>query len=143
MILSELKDAIKKESIIDETNLDKESIKIPYIHSKWYNNLVEESLKLSKIQTEYKKLLKQKQLYYLGKAPDDEYKKNPLDYKVIKQDLDLYLETDDELIVLNTKLLEQKLMCDLIENFIKSINQRSFNIRNAISFLNFKNGINE
>jgi hypothetical protein len=141
MKIEEIRDLMQEDSKIDDTALDAESIKIPYLHSKWYSIFIDELRVLKGIEQEYNRLVKEKTEYYLGKADDDVYEKKPLNHKILKQDLDVYLKADDDLMKLDGRRSMQQIKVEMIENFIKSINQRSFNIRNAIEFMKFKNGV--
>ncbi len=141
MKIEEIRDLMQEDSKIDDTALDSESIKIPYLYSKWYGIFIDEVRVLKGIEQEYYRLVKEKTEYYLGKADDKVYEEKPLDHKILKQDLDVYLKADDELMKMEARRSIQQIKVDMIENFIKSINQRSFSIRNAIEFMKFKNGI--
>lgn len=141
MRIEEIRDLMQQDSEIDGTALDSESLKIPYLHSKWYSIFVDEIRVLKGIEQEYNRLVKEKTEYYLGKADDEVYEQKPLDHKILKQDLDVYLKADEELMKIDGRRGIQQIKVDMIENFIKSLNQRSFNIRNAIEFMKFKNGI--
>lgn len=141
MKLDEIRELMREDSKIDSAALDSESIKIPYLHAKWYDIFVEELRALKGIEQEYGRLVKEKTEYYLGKADDEVYKEKPLNLKILKQDLDVYLKADPDLMRLDSKRALQQIKVDTVESFIKSINQRSFNIRNAIEFMKFKNGL--
>lgn len=142
MILEELTKLIDKDSNIDKDNLDRESLKIAHLHSKYYSLMIDELKTYKRLESEYNGLVKDKTEYYLGKSPDAVYRENPLFHKILKQDLELYLKSDKELNSIQLKLVEQKAKVDFIESFIKTINNRSFQISNAINFMKFKNVIN-
>lgn len=141
MKFSEIRDMMEQDSIINPAHLDEASLAIPYLHSKWYNLFVEELRILRNIDIEYNILLKEKTEYYLGKASDDVYIQQPLHLKILKQEVDIYLKADSDLIAVESKKSLQKIKVETIENFIKNINNRSFMIKNAIDFRKFVNGI--
>jgi hypothetical protein len=141
MKIEDIRDLMEKDSKIDDTALDAESLKIPYLHSKWYSIFIDELRLLRGLEQEYNRLHKEKTEYYLGKADDEVYEKKPLDHKILKQDLDIYLKADDDLMKLESRKILQQMKVEMIESFIKNINQRTFIIRNAIEFMKFKNGI--
>ncbi len=132
---------MEQDSIINPAHLDEASLAIPYLHSKWYNLFVEELRILRSIDIEYSMLLKEKTEYYLGKADDTVYIQRPLHLKILKQDVDVYLKADPDLIAVESKKSLQKIKVETIENFIKNINNRSFMIKNAIDFRKFVNGV--
>lgn len=142
MKLDELTEMMKLDSVIDESNLDGESLKISYLHGKWYSLYVSEARVLRTVHNELKALRRTKTEYYLGKATDEVYLANPLHLKVLRSDLDTYLDSDPDLIMLDERVNTQKLKCEMLESFIKSLNSRGFNIKSAIDFLRFKNGVN-
>lgn len=142
MKLNEIKTAIKEDSKIEITELDSESIKIPQLLSKWMFIFTEEAALYKEYEFRFKVLRKEKTEYYLGKANDEVYETTPLDRKILRQDLDLYLDSDQDLASADNKRAIQKLKCDSIEQFVKSLQQRNFIIKNAIDFMRFKNGIN-
>ena len=141
MKLDEILSMIQEDSVIDVTALDAESLKIPYLHSKWYKIFIEELKALKGLEAEYDKMMKEKFEYYLGKAEDEVYEKKPLNHKILKQDVDFYLKSDEDLISIRNKKSIQEMKVKTIEEFIKSLNQRSFSIKNAIEFMKFKNGV--
>ncbi len=140
MRLDEIQAEIEKDSAIDNTKLDTESLKIPLLHSKYYNIFIGELKILKGVEHEYRRMKKERQQYYLGQASDEVYKEEPLQLKVMRQDLELYLDADPVLNNLKTKYEMQKAKTELVEAFIKTLNQRNFLIKNSIDFMRFKNG---
>ncbi len=141
MTIDELRELIEEDSKIDKTALDEESLKTPYLHGKWSTIFFDELRELKILESKCKILQLKKFHYYTGKAGDEEYHLHPLDHKVLKQDLEMYLDADVELNSIKLKTAEQKAKCELIERQLKDIAQRNWHIRNAIEFLKFKNGI--
>ena len=78
--------------------------------------------------------------YYLGKAPDEENQKKPTNIKVLKTDIDLYLDADEELQALAKKVNTQKLKVETIENFLRTLNNRGYAIKTALDFRKFAAG---
>lgn len=80
--------------------------------------------------------------YYLGRADDDTYLETPLQLKIQRQDLDTYLDSDDAMQEIETRLHLQKSKVEMIQQFISQvINSRGFVIRDLIAFEKFKHGI--
>ena len=140
MKLSDLQEEIEKDSHIDQHNLDRESLKIPMIHAKYYRYFVEELRTYKGMESAFKALKKDRMHYYLGKAPDDVYKEEPLDFKVLKVDLDPYLDADPKYSAARNQLELQKIKVDMLESFIKMLTNRSFIIKDAIAFKQFQAG---
>ena len=140
MNLEEIEKLWEEDSYIDPDNLHLESIKIPNLHSKYfkiYNNL---ALLRKKEENNFLELQKEKWLYYSGKADPEVYKQKPFDHRVLKSDLDKYLDADEELIRSNTKIEYYNIMIKFLESIIKSIENRSFAIKNSIDFMKFIGG---
>jgi len=140
MKLADIQAEIEKDSAINNNSLDTESLRIPMLHSKYYNYFMDELRILKAVEHDYRRVKKERHQYYLGQASDEVYKEKPLNIKVLRADLDLYLDADPELNDLKTKYELQKAKAELLESFIKTLNQRNFLIKNAIDFLRFKNG---
>jgi hypothetical protein len=140
MRLEDIHSEIKSDSVIDNAQLDTESLRIPMVHAKYYRLFTDELRLLKGLEKEYAILKKDTVHYYMGKAADAVYKARPLDFKVLRGDVDLYLNSDPELSALKGKVEIQTMKCELLENFIKTLNARNFLIKNAIDFRKFLNG---
>ncbi len=140
MKIGDITKLIEEDSHIDKDNLALESLRIPYLQAKYYKIFIDEFKILKGLNIEYGKLKKERTLYYLGKADDDVYINEPLDHKVMKTEVDVYLNGDDKLATLEGKMTLQKAKVDMVEAFIKSLNNRGFQIKNAIDWLKFQAG---
>jgi hypothetical protein len=135
---------IEKDLKIDGTELADESIRIPQLHSKYLNFFHDESLLLRKHETEYKILRRQKWEYYTGKMSEDDLKVlgwEPFDHRILRQDLDIYLESDSDLVRIQAKMDLQKQKVDYLDSILKGINNRQWVIRNAIEWRKFMSGV--
>lgn len=141
MNLDELKVEIKEDSTINVAKLDWESTRIASLYSKWMAILSSETRLLRAITAKHDKVLLARTLYYMGKASDEEYKQNPLQLKVLKGDIQMWLNADDLMIDAMDMLNEQTVKVNMIELFMKELSQRSFNIRNNIEYQKFKSGV--
>lgn len=140
MNLDEIQTLWEEDSNIDPDNLHNESIKIPSLHAKYYkiyNNLV----LLKKLEeTKLSILKKEKWMYYSGKAEPDVYKENPFDHKVLKGDIDKYMESDKDIIKVTSKIDYYQTMINYLESILKTILNRTFQIKNSIEFMRFTAG---
>jgi hypothetical protein len=64
----------------------------------------------------------------------------PFALKILRQDIDLYLNSDTDLIKLQQKTQYQKEKVALLEEVVKELNTRHWKIRNAIEWRKFTNG---
>lgn len=140
MNLDEIQSLWDKDSIIDPDNLHEESIKIPSLHAKYYkiyNNI----LLLKKLEeNKYKILKKEKWMYYSGKADPEVYKENPFDHKVLKPDIDKYIDADTDIIKSVSKIDYYQTMLSYLESILKTILNRTYQIKNSIEYMKFTAG---
>lgn len=126
---------------LDYTELAKEAVNLTNLIVKWSKVYSLEKISLAQINKEYNKVYKERWQYYLGKAPDEYYQKFPaLDLKILRTDVDIYLKSDDVLSEIRDKQTLQEQKISFLENFIKSLHSRGFNIKAAIDYLQFTNG---
>jgi len=140
MNLDEIQLLWEKDSIIDPDNLHEESIKIALLHSKYYKIYNNISL-LKKIEENKLKILKKdKWMYYTGKADPEIYKENPFDHKVLKPDIDKYMEADGDIIKSSSKIDYYQTMLNYLDSILKTIMNRTYQIKNAIDYMKFTAG---
>jgi len=75
-------------------------------------------------------------------APEElkEHGWQPFQLNVLKSDVPMHIEADQDIINLNLKIAMQQEKVDVLESIIKSIKDRGFQIKNAIEFEKFKVG---
>jgi hypothetical protein len=145
MKLEEIQSLWAQDSKIDSSNLGDESLKIPSLHSKYFRILTEERLRLKKLSSDYKGLYRLRHEFFTGIISNEDlkergWKPNPL--KILRSDLPIYLESDQELVDLSLKIGIQEEKLDFLKDIIKSINNRNYIITNSINWLKFSNGLN-
>ena len=140
MTLEELQEQASKDLRFDDLELASESLRTASLHQKYltiFNNF--RQLKLMN-EGNYKVKYRQKWEYYSGKSEPQVYRDNPFDHKILKADLPIYLESDEELIKLKQKV-EYYVMCiDSCERILKQVQQRGWDIKNAIEWRKFVDG---
>jgi hypothetical protein len=135
---------VQKDMQIDDTMLDIESLKIPQLHNKYLNIFHDERLILRKLQVEKREMIRDKWEYYSGKMSEEELQRRgwePFQLKVLKQDLDKYIHSDKDVVIIEDKITLQEEKVDYLASIIKSINGRGWEIKNAIEWRKFTNGI--
>ena len=140
MTLDELQAQAEKDLKIDDTELDLESLKTPQLHSQYLKTYSTYSLMYKKAEGDYSKLHVKKWLFYTGKADPQEYKEKNFDLKVLRQDVDKFLDADDDIIKQRQKVEYLKQICNYCEQTLKQINNRTFQIKNAIEWKKFTMG---
>ena len=140
MNLEELQAQADKDLVIDDTELDTESLKTPILHNKYLQYYNKFNLLLKKSQWEERTLNREKWEYYTGKSDPSVYKEKPFDLKVLKADVHIYINSDDDLQKIQAKVVYQEAIVYYLEQILKIINNRSFTIKNAIEWRRFTSG---
>ena len=140
MNLEELQAQADKDLVIDDTELDTESLKTPILHNKYLQYYNKFNLLLKKSQWEERTLNREKWEYYTGKSDPSVYKEKPFDLKVLKADVHIYISSDVDLQKIQAKVVYQEAIVYYLEQILKIINNRSFTIKNAIEWRRFTSG---
>ncbi|ARW57043.1 UvsY [Synechococcus phage S-B64] len=131
----------RKDSVIDTDLYCEESTKVPQLHMKYMEFFNTYSLMKKERELELNQLVRDKWLYYKGKAPSSVYKEMPFDLKLTtKEEISMFIDADDDIKKLQYKIayIDQTLV--FLESVLKQINNRTFQIKNAIEWEKFKNG---
>tara|TARA_B100001250_G_C19740626_1_gene762897 strand:- start:976 stop:1410 length:435 start_codon:yes stop_codon:yes gene_type:complete len=129
--------------VMDETELSKESIKIPQLHNKYLIYFHDERIRLRTMKFENSKLLKLKREYYSGRMSAEEMEAldwELFQFKLLKADVQEYIDADEDIIELKKKLTLQEEKTDYLESIVKSLSNRGFLIKNAIDWKRFTEG---
>ena len=144
MNIDQIKAQADIDTIINPSNLDEESIKIPQVHNKYLCILMDEKIVLEALESKLKLLRRDKWLYYSGKMSEEELKQKgwkPFDLNILKQELDRFIDSDIDVINLSNKVFVQKEKVNYIESVIKIISNKIWNIRANIDWIKFTQGI--
>ena len=141
MNLDQISQMWEADSVIDDIELDKASLKIPQLHCKYLTLLNEFKLLQKKTQQDLKKLEHKKWLYYSGKAPPEEYEEEPFEYRLMKGDVPRWVEVDDEVSTLQMKVEYYDVLLNTLSEILKQVSQMSYNIKNCIEWRRFVNGV--
>ena len=127
---------------IDPDNLHTESLNIPILHSKYfeiYNTII---LLKKKAEQQKKNIRHQRYEYFTGKADPDVYLENPFPKKIRdKETLQGYLDSDEKLSQSSLKVDYYDVMLSYLQDIMKMIHQRNYQIKNAIDFQKFASGL--
>ena len=140
MTLEELQQSANRDLKIDDTDLGTESINIPILHNKYLQHYNKFSLLLKKAEYEQKVLKRQKWEYYTGKSDASVYQEKPFDLKILKADVHIYMDSDEELQKADQKEAYLRQVVNYLEQLLRSINTRNFIIKNAIDWARFTSG---
>ena len=140
MDIDEIQTLWKEDSQIDEDNLHGESTRIPSLHAK-YHQILNKMVLLKKMEeTKFKISKKEKWQYYTGKADASVYAKKPFNFKLLRQDVDQYIQSNEEYIKAKQKVDYLNATVDFLDRTIRQITNRTFTIKNAIDWRKFTSG---
>jgi hypothetical protein len=140
MDLEQLQEQVDKDLKINDTELDLESLKTPQLHNQYMKHLTKYKLMLSRAETEYNVLKREKWEYYTGKADASVYAEKPFDLKILRTDIDKYLDSDIDLQKQKQKVDYLSTTVDFLDRTIRQIANRGFTIKNAIDWRKFTSG---
>lgn len=127
---------------IDPDNLHTESLNIPVLHSKYYdiyNNIL---LLRKKAEQQRKNVRHERYEYFSGKADPNVYIKDPFPKKIRdKETMQKYLDADEKLSAVSLKIDYYDTMLKFLEEVLKQITNRTYQIKNAIEFMRFSSGL--
>ena len=141
MNLDELKMQVQKDLQVDNEHLDTESLKNQEIKAKYLDHKSRYELLLFKAKGDYKRMYREKWEYYGGKADAKIYATKPFDLKVLKTDLAVYITSDEDIINAENKVGYLETVIDYIKGVIKSVDNRGWDIKNAIEWRKFEAGV--
>jgi len=143
MNLEEIQEMWNKDSVIDPDNLHEESLKIPQLHSKYYTIYNTITLLRERSLETYSKVKLERYNYYTGKAPAEVYAEEPFPYKLRDKDaLQRHMDADERLNKVELKVKYYDVMLKFLEEIIKTVSNRTFQIKNSIDWSKFVSGYN-
>ena len=143
MNLDKIQEMWERDSHIDPDNLHDESLKIPQLHSKYYTIYNTITLLREKARDSYNRIRLERYNYYTGKAPAEVYAAEPFPYKVREKDaIQRHMDADDKLNTINMKIKYYDTTLKYLEEIIRIISNRTYQIKNAIEWNKFQAGYN-
>ena len=132
----------EEDAKIDPDNLHTESLNIPTLHAKYfeiYNNIF---LLRKKADQQKRNIRHNRYEYYSGKADPEVYQEDPFPKKIRDKDtLQKYLDADEKLSSVCLKIDYYDTMLVYLESILKVIQNRTYQIKNAIEFMRFNSGL--
>jgi len=141
MNLEQIQEMWERDSQIDPDNLHDESLKIPQLHSKYYTLYNTITLLKEKARETYNRVKLERYNYYTGKAPAEVYQEEPFPYKVRdKEAIQRHMDADERLNKIDMKIRYYDTELRFLEEIIKTVANRTFQIKNAIEWQKFQAG---
>lgn len=143
MHLEPLNEMWKVDAVIDEGNLVGAAAAIPKLHNKYYMLFVQELLRAKKLKKDLKVLERAKTEWLNGSMSQEDleergWKPNPL--RILRADIDKYLESDKDIIELSLKIDYYEGVTKYLEDIVRQINNRNFVIKSMIDWAKFTSG---
>tara|TARA_X000000368_G_scaffold341881_1_gene280328 strand:- start:588 stop:1013 length:426 start_codon:yes stop_codon:yes gene_type:complete len=141
MNLETIQSMWSKDAQIDQDNLHDEAAKIPSLHAKYfdlYNNI---KLLRERSITVDNKVRLERWNYYSGKSDPEVYQAEPFPYKVREKDaIKRYMDADEKVQQSTLKIKYYDVMLTYLEDIIKQVGNRSYQLKNIIDWHNFRSG---
>ena len=140
--LESLQKMWEEDSKIDPDNLHTESLNIPSLHEKYFDLYNTIFLLRKKADQQRKNNRHERYEYFSGKADPDVYVENPFPKKIRDKDtMQKYLDADEKLSTSSLKIEYYDTMLAYIESILKVVQNRTYQIKNAIEFMRFQSGL--
>ena len=140
--LDTIQEMWEKDAKIDRDNLHDESLNIPSLHAKYFQIYNTIFLLRKKAEQQRKNIRHERYEYFSGKSDPDVYVQNPFPKKIRDKDtMTKYLDADEKLSNASLKIEYYDTMLTYLESILKVIQNRTYQIKNAIEFMRFNAGI--
>ena len=140
--LETIQEMWEKDAKIDRDNLHDESLNIPSLHAKYFQIYNTIFLLRKKAEQQRKNIRHERYEYFSGKANPDVYIQNPFPKKIRDKDtMTKYLAADEKLSNASLKIEYYDTMLTYLESILKVVQNRTYQIKNAIEFMRFNAGM--
>ncbi len=132
----------ESDSKIDPDNLHTESLNIPILHAKYYEIYNTVMLLRKKAEQQRKNIRHERYEYFSGKSDPEVYIENPFPKKIRDKDtMQKYLDADEKLSNCSLKIDYYETTLRYLEEILKQVGNRTYQIKNAIEFMRFSSGL--
>ena len=140
--LEAIQEMWENDAKIDRDNLHEESLNIPSLHAKYFELYNTIFLLRKRAEQQRKNIRHERYEYFSGKADPEVYAENPFGKKIRDKDTtQKYLDADEKLSNTSLKIDYYDTMLTYIESILKVIQNRTYQIKNAIEFMRFNAGL--
>jgi len=134
----------EKDSDIDKTELGDAALKLAKLHHKYYRFLVNEKMIVKTYESDMH-VLKLDKYEFFTQGPNEETVKKgwtlPAKGLILKADIPMYMSADQEIINLSLRIGLQEEKIQALESIIRTLNSMGYNIKAAIDWQKFINGM--
>ena len=142
MNIEQLQEKWKQDSVIDPDKYGEESVRIPQLHMRYMEFYNTFSLMKKDRESEMRTLVRDKWIFYKGKAPAKIYKDTPFDFKLTtKEEINMFIDADEDIRKLQYKIDYIEQVIFFLDGVLKQITSRNYQIKNAIEWERFQSGM--
>jgi hypothetical protein len=117
------------------------ALEIPFQHNKYLNYYTDLSQIKTSLEFEVRRMVKEKREYYGGEAEAKVYAEKPFGASIkTAEKMKVYMEADNEIINIEAKVKFIDQMLYFLEQVMRQISNRGFQIKSAIEWEKFING---
>jgi hypothetical protein len=142
--LEDLQAAWKVDATIDHMHLDTASIRTANLHQKYLDIMTEYKIRIFSLEKKFLEMKGVRSRYFSGQMTKAELEQNGWEqypYKTpLKSELERLLETDPILLDLKDKTSYYTFCFEYVEDVLKALRDRNYQIRAAIDFMKFQAG---
>ena len=145
MKLEDIQELWNRDREIDYTELGTESIRIPLIHDKYLKIYTDERIRLKGLELELAKLVRAKTDYFSGRMSQEELDRRGWEQflgRLLKNEIANYIDSDDDTVKIKQQIVVLQEKINYLDAVIRMINNRGFQIKNALDWLKFSHGNN-
>ena len=140
--LESIQEMWEKDAQIDRDNLHDESLNIPSLQAKYFELYNTIFLLRKKAEQQRKNIRHERYEYFSGKSDPQVYIDDPFPKKIRDKDtMQKYLDADSKLSNSSLKIDYYDTILVYLESILKVIQNRTFQIKNAIEFMRFNAGL--
>lgn len=125
------------DKIVDGTELEKEILKISYLHGKYLNIMSHHRVLFHKMEADYKMMKGLREDYYQGHLTKEEMEERgwePIQHVLTNPQVARKLDTDSELNKLLLKRVAHGEIVEYCQDVLKSLNSRTWDLGNVIKY---------
>lgn len=144
IMMNRIKEQVKEDSKIDRTELGDESLRTPIIHSKYLQLLSEAKIENRKLYRAFETMKRLKWEWYSGTMSEERLKGlgwKPFQQKLVRSDIEMCVDSDPEVQETRELIERSDTLVDYLTEICKMMSQRTWQIKNAIEWTKFTQGI--
>ena len=136
-LMAKFIDEAKEDIKLNILDIENELLRNSHLIGKWLTYQQNQKAKFLLIETEYKRLLSKKKRYLMGRLDDEERESNgwPVEgNKILKADLDMWLDADDEILKKKKNYLVQKQIVEFIDSTLSQVVDKKWSIKAYVDY---------